>query len=89
VKEAIKTGELSGDRFQKKGPVEQASMASCLILSSRGRRNSGFAWRWGAQASDLRDMVVGQGMTLTLIGVVIGIGGASGSLVFWQAFYLE
>jgi putative ABC transport system permease protein len=30
----------------------------------------------GAQASDLRGMVIRQGMTLTLIGVVIGIGGA-------------
>jgi len=37
----------------------------------------------GAQASDLRDMVVGQGMTLTLIGVVIGIGGA-----FWLTRFL-
>ena len=30
----------------------------------------------GAQASDLRNMVIRQGMTLTLIGVVIGVGGA-------------
>jgi predicted permease len=30
----------------------------------------------GAQASDLRGMVIGQGMWLTLIGVVIGVGGA-------------
>jgi putative ABC transport system permease protein len=37
----------------------------------------------GAQVSDLRDMVVGQGMTLTLIGVVIGIGGA-----FWLTRFL-
>ena len=37
----------------------------------------------GAQASDLRDMVIGQGMTLTLIGVVIGIGGA-----FWLTRFL-
>jgi putative ABC transport system permease protein len=32
----------------------------------------------GAQASNLRNMVIGQGMALTLIGVAIGIGGA-----FW------
>jgi len=32
----------------------------------------------GAQACNLRNMVIGQGMTLTLIGVIIGIGGA-----FW------
>jgi ABC-type antimicrobial peptide transport system permease subunit len=37
----------------------------------------------GAQASDLRGMVIGQGMTLTLIGVVIGIGGA-----FWLTRFL-
>ena len=30
----------------------------------------------GAQASDLRNMVIRQGMMLTLIGVVIGVGGA-------------
>lgn len=30
----------------------------------------------GAQASNLRNMVIGQGMTLTLIGVLIGGGGA-------------
>jgi putative ABC transport system permease protein len=32
----------------------------------------------GAQASKLRNMVIGQGMMLTLIGVIIGIGGG-----FW------
>jgi putative ABC transport system permease protein len=37
----------------------------------------------GAQASDLRGMVIGQGMSLTLIGVVIGIGGA-----FWLTRFL-
>jgi putative ABC transport system permease protein len=37
----------------------------------------------GAQASDLRGMVIGQGMTLALIGVVIGIGGA-----FWLTRFL-
>jgi len=37
----------------------------------------------GAQASDLRGMVIGQGMILTLIGVVIGIGGA-----FWLTRFL-
>jgi ABC-type antimicrobial peptide transport system permease subunit len=37
----------------------------------------------GAQASDLRGMVIGQGMALTLIGVVIGIGGA-----FWLTRFL-
>ena len=37
----------------------------------------------GAQASDLRGMVIGQGMMLTLIGVVIGIGGA-----FWLTRFL-
>jgi putative ABC transport system permease protein len=30
----------------------------------------------GAQAASLRNMVIGQGMTLALIGVLIGIGGA-------------
>jgi putative ABC transport system permease protein len=37
----------------------------------------------GAQASDLRGMVIGQGMMLALIGVVIGIGGA-----FWLTRFL-
>ena len=37
----------------------------------------------GAQASNLRNMVIRQGMTLTLIGVVIGIGGA-----FWLTRFL-
>jgi ABC-type antimicrobial peptide transport system permease subunit len=37
----------------------------------------------GAQASDLWGMVIGQGMILTLIGVVIGIGGA-----FWLTRFL-
>ena len=37
----------------------------------------------GAQASDLWRMVIGQGMTLTLIGVAIGIGGA-----FWLTRFL-
>jgi predicted lysophospholipase L1 biosynthesis ABC-type transport system permease subunit len=38
----------------------------------------------GAQASDLWGMVIGQGMTLALIGAVIGIGGA-----FWLTRFLE
>lgn len=37
----------------------------------------------GAQASNLRNMVLRQGMTLTLIGVVAGIGGA-----FWLTRFL-
>ena len=37
----------------------------------------------GAQASNLRNMVIGQGMALTFIGVVIGIGGA-----FWLTRFL-
>ncbi len=37
----------------------------------------------GAQASNLRNMVIRQGMTLALIGVVIGIGGA-----FWLTRFL-
>ena len=37
----------------------------------------------GAQASDLRSMVIGQGMAMALIGVVIGIGGA-----FWLTRFL-
>ncbi|HWE86455.1 MAG TPA: ABC transporter permease [Terracidiphilus sp.] len=37
----------------------------------------------GAQASNLRNMVIRQGMTLTLIGVVIGAGGA-----FWLTHFL-
>jgi predicted permease len=37
----------------------------------------------GAQASNLRNMVIGQGMVLSLIGVVIGIGGA-----FWLTRFL-
>jgi putative ABC transport system permease protein len=32
----------------------------------------------GAQAANLRNMVIGQGMTLALLGVVVGLGGA-----FW------
>ncbi len=37
----------------------------------------------GARASDLRAMVIGQGMTLTFIGVIIGVGGA-----FWLTRFL-
>jgi putative ABC transport system permease protein len=37
----------------------------------------------GAQASALRNMVIGQGMGLTLVGVVIGIAGA-----FWLTRFL-
>ena len=37
----------------------------------------------GAQASSLRNMVIRQGMTLALIGVVIGVGGA-----FWLTRFL-
>jgi putative ABC transport system permease protein len=37
----------------------------------------------GAQASNLRNMVIRQGMTLTLIGVLIGAGGA-----FWLTKFL-
>jgi putative ABC transport system permease protein len=37
----------------------------------------------GAQASNLRNMVIGQGMALALMGVVIGIGGA-----FWLTRFL-
>lgn len=37
----------------------------------------------GAQASDLRGMVIGQGMVITLIGIAAGIGGA-----FWLTRFL-
>jgi putative ABC transport system permease protein len=37
----------------------------------------------GAQAANLRNMVIRQGMALTLIGVVIGTGGA-----FWLTRFL-
>jgi putative ABC transport system permease protein len=37
----------------------------------------------GAQASNLRNMVIRQGMTFTLAGVVIGVGGA-----FWLTRFL-
>jgi putative ABC transport system permease protein len=37
----------------------------------------------GAQASSLRNMIIRQGMTLALIGVVIGVGGA-----FWLTRFL-
>ena len=37
----------------------------------------------GAQASNLRNMVIRQGMTLTLVGLIIGIGGA-----FWLTRFL-
>jgi putative ABC transport system permease protein len=37
----------------------------------------------GAQASNLRNMVITQGMMLTLVGLVIGIGGA-----FWLTRFL-
>ena len=37
----------------------------------------------GAQASNLRNMVIRQGMTLTFIGVLIGAGGA-----FWLTRFL-
>jgi putative ABC transport system permease protein len=37
----------------------------------------------GAQASNLRNMVIGKGMTLTGLGVVLGMGGA-----FWLTGFL-
>ena len=37
----------------------------------------------GAQASNLRNMVIGQGMILAVVGVVLGIGGA-----FWLTRFL-
>jgi ABC-type antimicrobial peptide transport system permease subunit len=37
----------------------------------------------GAQASNIRNMVIRQGMILALIGVVIGIGGA-----FWLTHFI-
>lgn len=37
----------------------------------------------GAQASDLRNMVIRQGMALALVGVILGIGGA-----FWLTRFL-
>jgi ABC-type antimicrobial peptide transport system permease subunit len=38
----------------------------------------------GAQASNLRNMVIGQGMVLTLIGVALGSGGA-----LWLTHFLK
>jgi ABC-type antimicrobial peptide transport system permease subunit len=38
----------------------------------------------GAQASNLRNMVIGQGMVLTLIGVLLGCGGA-----LWLTHFLK
>lgn len=43
----------------------------------------------GAQASNLRNMVICQGMTLTLIGVLIGIGAAVWLTRFLSAFLFE
>ena len=40
----------------------------------------------GAQASHLRSMVIRQGMALTLIGVILGIGGAFGLTRFLSSF---
>jgi putative ABC transport system permease protein len=40
----------------------------------------------GAQTSNLRNMVIGQGMALTLMGVAIGIGGAFGLTRFLASF---
>lgn len=43
----------------------------------------------GAQASNLRNMVIFQGMTLTLTGVVIGAGGAVWLTRFLKSFLFE
>ncbi|HUB28708.1 MAG TPA: ABC transporter permease [Terracidiphilus sp.] len=43
----------------------------------------------GAQASNLRNMVIGQGMTLTLIGVIVGVGGALWLTRFLNSFLFE
>jgi ABC-type antimicrobial peptide transport system permease subunit len=40
----------------------------------------------GAQAPDIRNMVIRQGMVLSVIGVVIGIGGAFGLTRFLAGF---
>lgn len=43
----------------------------------------------GAQASNIRNMVIRQGMILALIGVVIGIGGAFGLTRFLASFLFD
>lgn len=43
----------------------------------------------GAQASHIRNMVIGQGMVLALIGVVIGIAGAFGMTRFLASFLFD
>ena len=42
-----------------------------------------------AQASHIRNMVIGQGMVLALIGVVIGIAGAFGMTRFLASFLFD
>jgi predicted permease len=43
----------------------------------------------GAQAWNLRNMVIRQGMTLTLIGVILGSGGALGLTHFLKSFLFD
>jgi hypothetical protein len=50
------------------------------------RQELGIRMALGAQASDLRGMVLRQGMTITLIGVGIGLGGAFGLTRFLASF---
>ncbi len=43
----------------------------------------------GAQAANLRNMVIGQGMFLAMLGVVVGLGGAYGLTRFLASFLFE
>ena len=52
-------------------------------------REIGIRMALGAQTSHVRNMVIGQGMVLALIGVVIGIAGAFGMTRFLASFLFD
>jgi putative ABC transport system permease protein len=52
-------------------------------------REIGIRMALGAQASHVRNMVIGQGMALALIGVVIGIASAFGMTRFLASFLFD
>lgn len=86
--EQVLAESLSGRRFNMTLLITFAALA--LVLASVGvygvmnysvtlsRRELGIRMALGAQAKDVLRMVLGQGLTLTLIGVGAGLAGAFG-----------
>ncbi|HEY3837054.1 MAG TPA: ABC transporter permease [Bryobacteraceae bacterium] len=64
-----------------------AAIGVCGVMSysvEQRNRELGIRMALGAQASNVRNMVMGQGMMLTAAGIVLGLGGA-----FWLTRFLS